>query len=228
MNGLRKCIPLVLLALATGGLMSISVQAAENAMHGPPAFSDIDLNGDGLISEDELNTFRGQRMAAKAAEGKKMKGAASAPAFADIDTDGDGQLNPEELAVAQKSHQEKMHARGEGHGHGKGEEHGKVEGHGKGKCKCKGEGACQGMKGRMPTFADFDLDDDGKITETEFDEGHAKKMSEMAAEGRSMKHAGDAPGFTGIDANSDGEISEQEFATHQAEHHRKKYQSKEK
>ena len=216
MNGLRKSISLVLLALTTGGLMSIGVQAADNAKHSPPAFADFDLDGDGFISEDEFNTFRGQRMAARAAEGKKMKGAASAPAFADIDTDGDGLLNPEELAVAQKARQENMHAMGEGHGHGKGEG------------KCKGQGACQGMKGKMPTFADFDLNGDGKITETEFNEGHAKKMSEMAAEGRPMKHAGNAPGFTGIDSNDDGEISEEEFAAHQAEHHKKTHQSKEK
>lgn len=225
MNGLRKSISLVLLALATGCLMSVSVQAAEQAKHNPPAFSDIDLDGDGFISEDELNTFRAQRMAAKAAEGKKMKGAASAPAFADIDTDGDGQLNPEELAAAQKAHREKMHAM-RGHGHGKGEGHGKGNGHGKG--KCKGQGACQGMKGKMPTFADFDLDGDGKITEAEFNEGHAKKISEMVAEGRSMKHAGSAPGFAGIDTNDDGEISEEEFAAHQADHHKKMQQGKEK
>ena len=218
MNSLGRSISLVLLALATGGLMSVSVQAAEHEKHSPPAFSDFDLDGDGFISEDEFNTFRAQRMAAKAAEGKKMKGAASAPAFADIDTDDDGQLNADELAVAQKAHQEKMHAMREGRGHGKGE----------GKGKCKGEGASQGMKGKMPTFADFDLDGDGVITEAEFNEGHAKKMSEMAAEGRSMKHAGDAPGFTGIDTNGDGEISEEEFAAHQAEHHKKMHQSKEK
>jgi Ca2+-binding EF-hand superfamily protein len=224
MNGLRKSILLLLLALASGGLMSISVQAAENARHGPPAFSDIDLDGDGFVSEDEFNTFRGQRMAERAAEGKNMRGAANAPAFADIDTDGDGQLNTEELAAAQKMRKEQMHTMGEGHGHGKGEGHGK----GSGKGKCKGQGACQDMKGKMPTFADFDQDGDGRITEAEFNEGHAKKMSEMAAQGRSMKHAENAPGFTGIDTNDDGEISEDEFAAHQAEHHKKIHQSKEK
>jgi len=111
-----------------------------------------------------------------------------------------------------------MHAMREEHGHGKGE----------GKGNCKGQGACQGMKGKMPTFADFDLDGDGKIIETEFNQGHAKKMSEMAAEDRSMKHAGNAPGFSGIDSNDDGEISEEEFAAHKAEHHKKMCQSKEK
>ncbi len=88
------------------------------------------------------------------------------------------------------------------------------------------EGMGMGMKGNMPTFADFDLDGDGKIVEQEFNTGHAKRMSEMAAEGRQMKHVGDAPGFTGIDTNDDGEISKQEFATHQAEHHKQMHESK--
>lgn len=79
----------------------------------------------------------------------------------------------------------------------------------------------KGMKGNMPTFADFDLNGDGIINEQEFNEGHAKRISEMAAEGRQMKHMGDASGFSGIDTNGDGEISEQEFTTHQAEHHKK-------
>ena len=89
-----------------------------------------------------------------------------------------------------------------------------------------GEG--MGMKGKMPTFAEFDLNGDGKIVEQEFNTGHAKKMGEMAAEGRQMKHVGECPGFAGIDTNNDGEISEQEFATHQAEHHKQMHESKHK
>lgn len=89
-----------------------------------------------------------------------------------------------------------------------------------------GEG--MGMKGKMPTFAEFDLNGDGKIVEQEFNTGHANKMGEMAAEGCQMKHVGECPGFAGIDTNNDGEISEQEFATHQAEHHKQMHESKHK
>ena len=94
-----------------------------------------------------------------------------------------------------------------------------------------GDGPCKGMgmKGKnMPTFADFDLDADGKIVEQEFNEGHAKRMSEMAAEGHQMKHAGDAPGFSGIDTNGDNEISKEEFAAHQSEHHQQMHVDKHK
>ena len=87
-------------------------------------------------------------------------------------------------------------------------------------------GQGEGMKGNMHTFADFDLDGDGEIVETEFNQGHAKRMSEMAAEGRQMKHVGDAPGFSGIDSDGNGEISQQEFAAHQAEHHQKMHKGK--
>ena len=213
MSNLRKAISLALSGLVAGGFIALSAQAEQGSQHHPAAFSDFDADGSGYISENEFNTLRGQRMAARAAEGKQMKGAASAPAFADIDTDGDGQLNPEELAAAQKAHMEKRKSMGQGHGQGHGKHHGNGKGHG------KGQNAHEGMQSKMPAFSDFDVDGDGQIVESEFNQGHAKRMSEMAAAGHQMKHAGDAPGFSGIDTNADGAISEDEFAAHQAVHH---------
>jgi hypothetical protein len=90
----------------------------------------------------------------------------------------------------------------------------------------QGQGMGKGMKGKMPTYAEFDLDGDGKIVEQEFNEAHAKRMSQMAAEGRQMKHVGEMPGFSGIDTNDDGVISEEEFAAHQAEHRAQMQQQK--
>ncbi len=208
MSNLTKSITTGLLIVVAGSFMSINVQAEEVSSCASVPFAEFDKDGNGFVSEDEFNTTRGQHMAARAAEGKQLRGAASAPAFADIDTDGDGQLSQDELTVAHKAHKEKRHAMHKGQGKG----------------TCEGSGKCKGMKGNMPTFADFDLDGDGKIVEQEFNTGHAKKMSEMAAEGRQMRHVGDAPGFAGIDTNDDGEISEQEFATHQAEHHKQMHE----
>ncbi|NNL00397.1 MAG: hypothetical protein HKO88_15210 [Xanthomonadales bacterium] len=216
MSKLKTAFLLGLAGLIASGFMAFNVQAEEGSPHGPAKFADFDTDGNGFISEQEFNTLRGQRMAARAAEGKKMRGAATAPAFADVDADGDGQLNPEELASAQKAHREKMQAMGHGHGHGKG----KCKGQGQGAGKGMGKGPCMDTgKGHMPKFSDFDLDGDGKIIESEFNEAHAQKMSEMAAAGHQMKHAGNAPGFAGIDTDGNGEISAQEFAAHQAEHH---------
>lgn len=84
-----------------------------------------------------------------------------------------------------------------------------------------------GMKGNMPSYADFDLNGDGKIVEQEFNEAHEARMSEMAAQGRQMPRAGEFPGFSGIDTDADGVISEEEFATHQAEHREEMQEQKE-
>jgi len=222
MTNLNKGISMVLLGLVAGGFMAISAQAGQGSQRGPASFADFDKDSSGFISEEEFNTLRGERMAAMAAEGRQMRGAANAPAFADLDSDGDGQLNPDELAAGQKAHREKNRAMHKGQGMGQG------AGQGMGKGPCKGAGKEAGMKGNMPSFSDFDLDGDGKIVEQEFNETHAKRMSEMAAEGRKMKHVGDAPGFAGIDTNDDGEISEQEFASHQAEHHKQMHQGNHK
>ena len=199
-----------LIIIFAGSAIYTAAQAEQGSARGPASFADFDLDGNGFVSEDEFNTHRAERMAAKAAEGKKMRGAATAPAFSDIDVDGDGQLNPEELTAAQKSHMGKHESMGKGQGDGAG--------------KHAGDG--KEMKGKMPSFSDFDSDGDGVISEAEFNEGHAKRMSEMAAQGHQMKHAGDAPGFSGIDTNENGEISKDEFATHQAEHHSKMKQGK--
>ena len=84
-------------------------------------------------------------------------------------------------------------------------------------------GQGEGKKGKMPTYAEFDLNGDGKMVEQEFNEAHAKRMSDMAAEGRKMKHAGKMCTFSNIDTNEDDVISEQEFATHQAEQRAEKH-----
>lgn len=92
-----------------------------------------------------------------------------------------------------------------------------------------GAEAEQGMGAQinMPTYADFDLNGDGKIVEQEFNAAHAARVAEMKAEGRQMKNVGDFPGFAGIDTDADGVISEEEFATHQAEHRAKMQEKKE-
>lgn len=222
----KKCVYGSLLLVLTTALISINAQAEDLTPHGPAPFSEFDKDASGFISEEEFNTTRSQRMAAMAAEGKQMRGAASAPTFAEVDSDGDGQLSPDELTAAQNAHMEKVHSMGKGHGAKHCTGHGEAGCGGKGDCKgnCKGHG--EEMGGHMPAFADFDLDGDGKIIEQEFNQGHAKRMSEMAAKGHEMKYAGDSLGFSGIDANADGEISEKEFSTHQAEHHKCMQQGK--
>jgi len=75
-----------------------------------------------------------------------------------------------------------------------------------------------GKGNNMPSFADFDLDGDGKIVSDELYKARADRIAKHAQEGRKMKGLENAPAFEDIDTNSDGSISAEEFAAHQAEH----------
>jgi len=169
----------------------VSLQADEAPVRGPVPFVDYDKDGDGFISEEEFNTVRGERMAKKAAEGRQLRGGASAPAFSEFDTNGDKQLSSDELAAGQKAQMEKRRRMGRGRG--------------------------AGWERNRPEFSEFDLDGDGKILEKEFNEAHSKRISERAREGYKMKNLGDSHSFTDIDTNGDGEISEEEFIEHQVQ-----------
>lgn len=127
------------------------VSQADSHRGGPPAFEEFDTDGDGFVSEDEFNTLRSERIAARTAEGRQMKGLASAPAFSSIDSNGDGKLDQAEFTAGRDAH---MKAMREKHG-GKGHEKGKGG---------KGHGAGH----KMPSFEDLDLDGDGCINAEEF------------------------------------------------------------
>lgn len=151
-----KVILIVTMIIAIA-LLPVVAKACPDKPHGPPAFTEIDVDADGFVSEEEFTEFRAARMAAMAEAGKPMKGAATAPSFLEIDTDGDGMLNEIELTTAQQAHYEAMK---EQHGKGRGMHHGK------------------GMK--MPTFPDLDLDGNGCIDTDEF----AKHQAEMHGRAR--------------------------------------------
>ncbi len=73
-----------------------------------PRYEEFDLNGDGVLLEEEFIEARGQRVAERAKEGRMMRGLANMPSFADIDTDGDGKISKEEFEAHQASHRQAM------------------------------------------------------------------------------------------------------------------------
>ena len=76
--------------------------------HNMPVLADIDSDGDGFISEDELNSFHGERMAKMAQEGRQMKHAGEMCSFQDIDKDGDGRISEAEFEVHKQERRAKM------------------------------------------------------------------------------------------------------------------------
>ncbi len=78
----------------------------------------------------------------------------------------------------------------------------------------KGMGMGQRGMNNQPTFSQFDLNNDGKITPKELEEGRAERMKQNAKEGRMMRNADKASSFTDIDTNKDGTISKEEFRLH--------------
>lgn len=88
----------------------------------------------------------------------------------------------------------------------------------------KGKGMGKGMMGggkncmkNMPIFEHYDLNNDGKITQSELEEARAKRMSKKAKEGKMLRNAKYAPAFSDMDKNKDGSLNKEEFRMHKME-----------
>jgi Ca2+-binding EF-hand superfamily protein len=72
-----------------------------------PAFSEFDLNADGLLQRQEFEQARAQRIRERAEQGYRMRNLQNAPAFSSIDGNGDGVVSPQEFAAAQAQHRQR-------------------------------------------------------------------------------------------------------------------------
>jgi len=94
-------------AIITGAISATCLIAATTTMatdlpvRGPVSFETYDLDKNGSISEQELNTVREQRKSTMINAGRLGLGNANAPTFAQMDSNNDGQISKEELAAGQ-------------------------------------------------------------------------------------------------------------------------------
>jgi len=68
-----------------------------------------------------------------------------------------------------------------------------------------------GMNQNMSSFSDFDVDGNGKVTQSEFENLQQSKMTANANAGKLMRNAGNAPTFDMVDTNKDGFVDMNEF-----------------
>ncbi len=71
-----------------------------------PAFSEFDLNADGVLQPQEFEHARAQRIRERAEQGYLMRNLQNAPPFSSIDANGDGVVTPAEFAAAQAAHRQ--------------------------------------------------------------------------------------------------------------------------
>jgi len=86
MNITGKAVPVALIIAIAGISSPVAAQSADIPARGPIPFAAYDRDGNGLVSETEFNTVRGERRASRAAEGRPMRGVASAPSFSAFDS----------------------------------------------------------------------------------------------------------------------------------------------
>ncbi|MGV8892336.1 MAG: hypothetical protein ACOH2K_05235 [Burkholderiaceae bacterium] len=79
-----------------------------------------------------------------------------------------------------------------------------------------GPGGGGAVQVAMPSFSEFDLNKNGKITEDEFNEARAARITDRAQQGYQMRGLANASSFADIDNNHDGAISPAEFSAHQS------------
>lgn len=189
----------LLFTLLTGFSALALVQASEIPTRGPMPFTAFDTDGDGVITEQEFMLVHADRQSMREAQGRHARVLPHAQMFHDMDTDGDGVLNQAELAAGQKLQQQGR----------VGMQHPGLP---------PGEGRGLGMGRNMPKFSDFDLNQDGMMTEEEFIEGRGRRISERAKQGYMMRGLQHARPFSEIDADGDGQVNPEEFSAAQAQH----------
>ncbi|WP_263832141.1 EF-hand domain-containing protein [Sulfurospirillum oryzae] len=91
-----------LMLLAMVSLVGLNLFAAD-ATRGPVAFETYDKNKDGVITQEEFDAVKAERMSAKAEAGMPMRNAANSPDFTFFDTNKDGKITKEEYRDGQLS-----------------------------------------------------------------------------------------------------------------------------
>ena len=92
-----------LLFLTIVSLLGLGLHAADTT-RGPIGFEAYDKNKDGVITKEEFDSVKAERMSAKADAGLLMRNAANSPDFSFFDANKDGKITKEEFQKGQLEH----------------------------------------------------------------------------------------------------------------------------
>jgi Ca2+-binding EF-hand superfamily protein len=189
----KRLFQAILLSLVSGTAMLAGADAtAEIPLRGPISFSTYDLDGSGIIDEQEFNSVQADRQQQRSMQRIPKSNAPPPPTFGDYDRNGDGSINEDELLAGQKAQMLK-----------------------RADMMDTGKAAGLGL-GHIPLFSEFDLNNDGVIMEHEYLEAQEARANERAKQGYMMRGLGNGKAFTEYDLNHDGEVPHQEFSAAQA------------
>jgi len=173
------------------------------------SFSDFDADGDGKVTQSEFENLQQSKMTANANAGKLMRNVGNAPTFDMVDTNKDGFVDMNEFSIQQQKNMQRQMSQRANNGNRQGMNQGMNQG------MRGGNGPRQGMNRNMSSFSDFDVDGDGKVTQSEFENLQQSKMTANANAGKLMRNAGNVPTFDMVDTNKDGFVDMNEFSIQQ-------------
>lgn len=178
-------------------------------MAAEPDFKQFDTDKNGLLNPDELTRGQqlqrqkrqGRRMGMRQGQFRGMKSGRNRPKFEDFDQNNNGLLTPDEFAFGMQQHMNN-----------------RLQGQRMGMRQDMTQNQARGRGRNMPSFTDFDIDNDGFISEQELIEARSMRISKRILQGYQMRNTANITVFEEIDKNSDGKISAEEFSEQQKQH----------
>ena len=180
----KSRIMLAIGSIALAGAVTLPTAMAQ------PAFADMDANQDGYLTQDELDTFRQNRIKQRADTGGQLRNVgknSQSGLLQKYDADKDGRLSEAEF------NQFRADRMGQRSGM-------------RGK-----QGKMGQMRGTPVTFADLDLNKDGKITPAEARQAQQQRMNARMQVNAEQREQRQNAWFQFLDSNKDGSISQSEF-----------------
>jgi Ca2+-binding EF-hand superfamily protein len=202
MNIFLKAFAVCFLMIYLNFLLTANAQSEEVLSRGSTPFHVYDKDNNGIVSANEFNIVRWQRMSLRAAVVKPTRGVISEAYFSQFDTNGNGQLTRHELSVGQMAQMKKRQ--------------GIIT------RQQSGKGHRKKKSVSMLSLSEYDLNGDGRLLEKEFNKARDKQLNKSVGQGYHNKSIENSPSFPDIDLNGNAEISPEEFNVYQLQKIRRK------